>query len=534
MALVLSVVIGGSFYWVARRTRGQLMQKMQEKAALVADAVLTQRAAAARAMSTLNARPELFPHPLEQSRPGAQGFSWRHIYPGAPFKTSRPRRPYEERLLEKWSQSSSREPVGLIIKDPMTGERLYQLLTPVSAEKSCLSCHAQFTPGSFQGMLSVELPFDRELKTLRNNKLLMGASAAVTLTVALVTLYLLMRYLIIEPLHHLKETTDRVAGGDLRTRAHLRTGDELEEFAQALNRMIENVQHSHQALAELNRNLDAQLDALGRANLELHEMNQLGTEFLANMSHELRSPLHSVLGFTQVLMEETYGPLSPRQRRYLKNILSSGRDLLDLINNLLDMSRLEAGRMQKNLDRVSLAELVESVVAKLEPLRGEGLTVSVEVPEGLPPIIIDPRKTSRILSNLLSNAYKFTPEGGRVRVAAAVEDDRVVLTVSDTGIGIPASELSKVFDKFRQVEPGKARRLEGSGLGLAIVRELTQLLGGEVRVESRPGEGSTFTVTLPVASAASAPPGGPGGPEEPPSSSRRPGGPSPRARPPGE
>lgn len=500
MALVLSVVIGGSFYWVARRTRGQLFQKMQEKAALVADAVLAQRAAEARAMRTLNGRPELFPHPLEQRRAGPEGFSWRHIYPGARFQTSRPRRPYEEKLLQRWSQSDQRQSKGLVVKDPMTGERLYQWLTPVTADDSCLTCHPEFTPGSFQGMLSVELPFDRELKTLRYNKLLMTASAVLTLAVALGTLYLLTRHLIIEPLHHLKETTDRVAAGDLQARAHLRTGDELEEFADALNHMIENVQHTHQALAELNRNLDAQLDALGRANLELHEMNQLRTEFLASMSHELRSPLHSVLGFAQVLLEEHYGPLNPRQRRYLKNILSSGRDLLDLINNLLDMSRLEAGRMQKNLDQVSLAELVNSVVAKLEPLRGEGLTVSVEVPEGLPPVVIDPRKTARILSNLLSNAYKFTPDGGRVRVQAAVQDDRVVLTVSDTGIGIPESELPKVFDKFRQVEPGKARQLEGSGLGLAIVRELTRFLGGEVTVRSRPGEGSTFTVTLPVGS----------------------------------
>ena len=252
------------------------------------------------------------------------------------------------------------------------------------------------------------------------------------------------------------------------------------------------------ALAELNLSLDAQLDALGRANLELHEMNQVRTEFLANMSHELRSPLHSVLGFAQILLEETYGPLTARQRRYVQNMVSSGRDLLHLINNLLEMSRIEAGRMQKNLDRVPLADLVHPVVAKLEPLRGDTLTVTVEVQEDLPPVFIDPRKTSRILSNLLSNAYKFTPEGGRVSVRGAMEDDRLVLSVSDTGIGIQDCDLARIFDKFRQVDSGTGRRFEGSGLGLAIVRELARFLGGEVTVKSTPGEGSTFTVTLPL------------------------------------
>ena len=508
MALVLFLVIGSSSYLMARRTWQHLTEQMSKQAKLVADAVLAQRAADAQYLQAFERDPGQFPHPLQQDFLTKRGFRWRQIYQAGTFivppkveehiPSYQAQDEWEQYYLDAWAEAETRTPVHRRTKDPMTGQRLFQWLTPVTAEDSCQVCHSDFAPRSFQGMLSIELPFGRERRELYETRAIMIGSAVVALGVALVTLYLLMRHLIIKPLHRLKETTDAVAMGELQARAEVSTGDELEEFAHALNHMIESVQESHRAQAELNRSLDAQLDALGRANLELHEMNQVRTEFLANMSHELRSPLHSVLGFAQILLEETFGPLTARQRRYVQNMVSSGRDLLDLINNLLDMSRIEAGRMQKNLDRVSLAELVRSVVAKSEPLRSDRLSVAVEVPEALPPILLDPRKTSRILSNLLSNAYKFTPEGGRVEVSAKVEGDRLVLSVSDTGIGISERDLPRIFDKFRQVESGGGRRFEGSGLGLAIVRELARFLGGEVTVQSAPEQGSTFTVVLPL------------------------------------
>ncbi len=510
-ALVLFLVIGSSFYWVARRTGQELMEQMYKRAKLVADAVLTRRDADAKNLRTFDLLPIQFPHPLHQSSLEQRGFRWRHIYQAGTFEPSQPpgkveqlilpyqaRDDWEQYFLDSWAKPETHKPVDRRTRDPVTRQRLYQWLTPVTAEESCLTCHSDFAAGSFQGMLSVELPFGRERRELHKTRWLMVASAVVTWVVAFATLYLLMRLLIIKPLHRLKETTDAVATGDLQARAEVSTGDELEEFANAFNHMIESVQESHQAQAELNRSLDAQMDALGRANLELHEKNQVRTEFLANMSHELRSPLHSVLGFAQILLEETFGPLTPRQRRYVQNMVSSGRDLLDLINNLLDMSRIEAGRMQKNLERVSLAELVRSVVAESEPLRSHQLSVTVEVPEALPPVLLDRRKTSQILRNLLSNAHKFTPEGGRVEVSAQVEGDRLVLSVSDTGIGISEDDLLRIFDKFRQVDSGGGRRFEGSGLGLAIVRELARFLGGEVTVQSAPEKGSTFTVVLPL------------------------------------
>jgi len=349
MALVLLLVIGGTFYWVARRTRQQIMEQMYGKAKLVADTVLAQRADDAQALQTLGGRPQDFLHSAEQDLLKTRRFRWRYIYPGNRFETFKPRFNWEQLFLERLNEGRPHKRWDRDFEDPNNGQGLYQLLVPIPAEVGCHSCHDDLPAQGFQGALSVELPFDREQRDLRNTRNFMIVSAIGALVVALVTLYLLMRYLIIEPLHRLKDTTDAVAAGDLEARADVSTGDELEEFANALNHMIDSVQQSHQALAELNLSLDAQLDALGRANLELHEMNQVRTEFLANMSHELRSPLHSVLGFAQILLEETYGPLTTRQRRYVQNMVSSGRDLLHLINNLLEMSRIEAGRMQKNL-----------------------------------------------------------------------------------------------------------------------------------------------------------------------------------------
>jgi signal transduction histidine kinase len=509
MALLLLLVIGASYYWVDQWTRRLLMEQIHERAALVAKAVQAERDADVRALQKFSGQPEQFPHLLEQRVPGMAGVRWRQIYQGAEKKSSQPEDEYEQKILswwqENWDKRVARRSTERDAKeDPVVG-RSYQLLVPLSAGpreagRSCRACHPGFPPDSFQGLLSVELPLKETRSALRNIDSLLAASAVVTLLVALGTLYLLVSYLL-APLHRLKQTTDAVAAGDLTARAAVKTGDELEDFASALNHMIDSVEQSHQAQVELNRNLDAQLNALGRANLELHEMNQLRTEFLANMSHELRSPLHSILGFAQVLLEETYGPLTGRQRRYIQNMVSSGRDLLDLIENLLDLSRLEAGRMQRNLDRTSLGELVGSVVAKLEPLRSSGLTVQVQVDEGLPTVLLDLRKTSRILSNLLSNAYKFTPDGGQVTVSATVRAGMAVLTVADTGIGIPEAELPRIFDKFRQANRGVVREHEGTGLGLSIVRELVRFLGGEVTVASEPGKGSTFTVTLPLGDA---------------------------------
>ena len=224
------------------------------------------------------------------------------------------------------------------------------------------------------------------------------------------------------------------------------------------------------------------------------------SRFLAAMSHELRTPLNSILGFSQLMEQPGFGEMTDRQRRYVGHIQASGRHLLGLINDVLDLSKVAAGEMRVQPERVDLREATDEALLQIGPLAAEkGLQLDSTVPPGLA-VLADPIRLSQVVANLLSNAIKFTPAGGGViRVSAALEPGAVVLTVSDPGIGIPADRLEDIFADFTQVESELNRAHEGTGLGLALTRQLLALMQGTVTAESRPGQGSRFHVRLPVA-----------------------------------
>ncbi len=230
---------------------------------------------------------------------------------------------------------------------------------------------------------------------------------------------------------------------------------------------------------------------------ELEAANRHKSEFLANMSHELRTPLNAVNGFSEVLLQGMFGDVNPKQREYLEDILSSGKHLLSLINDILDLSKIEAGRMELDLTTFSLASALDSGLTIVrERASRHGIRLDAVVPDGLPPVEADERKVKQILYNLLSNAVKFTPDGGKVEVRVRREDDDVLVEVRDTGIGIAAEDQARVFEEFQQV--GRERSREGTGLGLTLTKRFVELHGGRIWVESEPGTGSTFSFTLPL------------------------------------
>ena len=238
---------------------------------------------------------------------------------------------------------------------------------------------------------------------------------------------------------------------------------------------------------------------LGDKSQELEAASRHKSEFLANMSHELRTPLNAIIGFSEVLGERMFGELNDKQAEYVQDILSSGRHLLSLINDILDLSKVEAGRMELELSRFDLpAAIGGAVILVRERATRHGLGLDVSVDEGLGVFVGDERKIRQVLLNLLSNAVKFTPEGGRITVRAAPADGSVEVSVADTGIGIAQEDQEAIFQEFRQVGTDYARKREGTGLGLALARRFVDLHGGRIWVKSRPGEGSTFTFTLPV------------------------------------
>jgi PAS domain S-box-containing protein len=230
--------------------------------------------------------------------------------------------------------------------------------------------------------------------------------------------------------------------------------------------------------------------------------NRAKSEFLANMSHELRTPLNAIIGFSEVLLEKMCGDLNARQEEYLHDILSSGNSLLSLINDILDLTRIEAGTQELLLSECDLPQLLEGSLGLIkERALAHNLTLSLEVDQALGTLCIDPRKVKQILFHLLSNAVKFTPAGGTVGVKATRLAHAACIAVWDTGIGIAAEEQQRIFEAFQQVGQGFTGKTEGTGLGLTLTRKFVELHGGTIWVKSTAGGGSTFTFTLPLSRA---------------------------------
>ena len=239
---------------------------------------------------------------------------------------------------------------------------------------------------------------------------------------------------------------------------------------------------------------------LARAKEQAERESQFKSRFLANMSHELRTPLNAILGFSELLEREIVGPLTPVQRDYVRSVRSSGQHLLGLINDILDLSRIEAGKTDVHPEKVAVLSTAIAVCAVLEPLaQRQGVSMEIRLPDDLPALYVDPARMKQILYNLLSNAIKFTRAGGSVRVTARAAGRQLHVVVEDTGIGIRAADMPRIFAEFERIEAPAQGNVEGTGLGLPLTKRLVELHGGSISVESVFGEGSRFTVVLPVA-----------------------------------
>jgi len=341
---------------------------------------------------------------------------------------------------------------------------------------------------------------------LLRNRIFIVTALIVGSLLAILVFYFILTKLIFSPVRHLRETAEKVQAGDLAIRSDIKTGDEFQQLAEAFNTMLDRVEQSQAQLQAMNESLDLKVDELAEANIGLYESNRLKSEFLANVSHELRTPLNSIIGFAELLDEvaRNEAGADPKRLRYVQNILSSGRSLSEMINDLLDLAKIEAGRMEVNVEQASVADLVEGLVRIMRPqARAKNLDIRPVIGARVPMIETDPGKLQQILYNFLSNAVKFTPEGGTITVSA----DRVTrqdnslgvrLAVADTGPGIPEDMQDVIFEKFRQIDAGHTREHTGTGLGLAICRELAQMLDATVSFVSEPGRGATFFVDLPL------------------------------------
>ncbi|MBC8351282.1 MAG: HAMP domain-containing protein [Planctomycetes bacterium] len=410
------------------------------------------------------------------------------------------------------------DPSVLPVSDDLSdsSKKEYYYYQPVYWKDSCLKCHSTTNDALAASDLAtsthsseppfrvvkVIMPHEATSKAITRTRSLLIGVGILTVFLAMVALYVIVRYVIVKPLKHLRDVSEEISLGNTDLRADISTNDEFEELAHSFNRMLRHMTEAQDELRDVNVNLDAKVDELAQLNMRLYDMNRLKGDFLANMSHELRTPLNSIIGFSDVLQGIT--SLDDKQRRYAENIQKSGRVLLEMINDILDLAKLEAGKMEVKPTEFRLDFILSAQCDMVRSLTDEkNIDLNLIVSEDDPPVYQDQSKIQQILTNLLSNAIKFTPEGGRITVSARhLPGDKFELTVADTGIGIADEDREVIFEKFRQSSvvldnDGLTREHSGTGLGLSIVRELCKLLGGDISFESELGQGSTFKTILP-------------------------------------
>lgn len=385
-------------------------------------------------------------------------------------------------------------------------EQVLLYYAPIRAAKECLACHQPIAKkngndalaeNDLLAMVRIRMPTKSIEEGVHWNRAILITTAVGTAILIMVGSWIIVRYIIVKPVTHLKEVSDAISQGELNVRSEIQTGDEFEDLSHAFNRMLRHLVSMQDQWRKVNADMDRKVDELARTNLALFESNKLKGDFLATMSHELRTPLNSILGFSDVLLSSD--GLTDKQRRWLANIQSGGQKLLALVNDLLDLAKIEAGKMQVRIDTFSFQDICESLLNMFRPLaEKKNIDLRSQIEPDIPMVRQDLTKMQQILQNLLSNAIKFTPEGGRVTLKAEADTKYLTIQVIDTGVGVAKEEQDLVFQKFRQSGNPLTREHEGTGLGLSIVRELCKLLDGEVTLQSELGRGSTFTVRVPL------------------------------------
>ena len=321
---------------------------------------------------------------------------------------------------------------------------------------------------------------------------------------AIVTFWLITTRIILSPVRVLRSTAEKVADGDLNIRSDINTGDEYEQLSDAFNSMLGTLKSSQEQLQSLNKQLDLKLGELAESNVSLFEANRLKNDFLANVSHELRTPLNSIIGFGEVLMDDEN--LDEKRQRYVQNIITSSRSLLVMINELLDLAKIEAGRVDLHVEPMVVGDVCEALINLIRPQsEPKKIELRLQVDKSVPIVQTDAGKFQQVIFNFLSNAVKFTPTEGRVELIAQVERDdagepsAVRISVRDNGPGIAVENHEIIFEKFRQLDEAHTKLHGGTGLGLAISKELARLLDGRIELESDLGKGATFTLVLQLA-----------------------------------
>lgn len=396
-------------------------------------------------------------------------------------------------------------------EDLMGGKRHLVVMRPILNEENCYHCHG--SSRKVLGGIVVRIDAERTYAQVvaQRNRTIMIVMFLIPFSIVLV--YFMVNRLVRQPVESLAEKAERFAEGDMSVTVEVRTEDEIGILGNTFNEMVGRISSTSKALEEEVKRKTSLLNERTRllsllevANRELRELDKLKSTFLANMSHELRTPMNAIIGYTDLLMDEVDGPVNEEQEKSLRKVAANARHLLQLINDVLDISKIESGKMKLSPKEIDFRWLVESVMPTFEPqIKQKNLNLSYDIGEGLPLLYADEDKIKQVLINLVSNAIKFTHKGG-ITIRAKISERGIApgedpifaeICVEDTGIGIKEEDIGKIFDKFVQVDLTTVRQYEGTGLGLSIARGLISLHKGFIWVTSKYGEGSRFCFTIP-------------------------------------
>ncbi|WP_371372650.1 ATP-binding protein [Sporomusa aerivorans] len=431
--------------------------------------------------------------------------------------------PFEREMLQKLAANKSLEEEWAV--DTVNEQNVFRYMRPLYYDNSCLSCHGEpagkpdiagfpregHKLGDFAGAISIIAPLAPMEQNYRN--MLTGRLLAIfTLWLTLTSvIYFMIRKSFVRPLEHMTALVRKIGLGDLAVSDRRAMENlEMQTLYDSFRAMAQNLKELHDNLetkvTERTGELAAAYQALQDHQRQLQKINkklaaasEVKSEFIATMSHELQTPLTAMMAYAEIILE--YGTENDEVTEYVYDIYQSAHHLLDLIRDILDLSKVEKGKLQLHPVVFEIAEITAVLERIFQPLTARaGLTLTMEVPAELPVIQADKNKVKQILMNLLSNAIKFTSAGGRIHLTVSYQaaGDTLLVSVRDTGKGMAPHELALIFDTFYQADSGTAKEYGGTGLGLAITRQLIELHGGAIWVDSAPGQGSTFRFTLPV------------------------------------
>jgi signal transduction histidine kinase/DNA-binding response OmpR family regulator len=397
-------------------------------------------------------------------------------------------------------------------EDVVAGRRQIVVMRPILNEKDCYHCHG--SSRKVLGGIVVRLDAERTYAQVvaQRNRTIMIVLFLIPIAIFLV--FFMVNRLVRHPVESLADKAKKFAEGDMAVKVDVKTDDEIGILGGTFNYMVDSVSSFSKKLEEeINRKTSLLnertrlMNLLERANKDLRELDKLKSTFLANMSHELRTPMNAIIGYTDLLIDGVDGPINEEQDKSLNKVATNARHLLQLINDVLDISKIEAGKMKINPKELDLKLMIESVTPVFEPqMKAKGITLTVDIPDDALHIYGDEARLKEVLINLLANAIKFTHQGG-ITISARLSERGVrpgeaplfmEICVADTGIGIKEEDIGKIFDKFVQADLTTVRQYEGTGLGLSIARGLISLHKGMIWVTSKFGEGSAFCFTLPL------------------------------------